>query len=300
MKRNPVLGITFALPAVILLILFLIYPTIRTIQLSFTTGLGFRADQYIGLDNYVNLFTRDRFFFNINSFPPSGAVFTTILWLFMFTIVTVGLALIVAVMANTVRYEVLVKTIIFIPMAISFTAAGVIWRFVYTPDARTGILNALLVSLIPGAEPIAFLGRVDTVNFAIIAAGVWLYTGFCVVIISAALKGLPGEVLEASRVDGANSWQMFWRIIVPMLWPTLVVVGTTMIINVLKAFDLVYVMTNGTGDPRGAARIIGFSMYFETFQNGRPGYGAAIAVIMLIVVLPFVYFNIRRFRAERQ
>lgn len=298
MKRNPALGFGFALPAIALIFLFLIYPTLRTIQLSFTTGMGFVADDPVGFNNYINLFTRDRFFFNVNDFPPSGAVFTTIMWLVLFTSLTVGLGLIVAVLANAVKYEVLVKTIIFLPMAISFTAAGIIWRFVFTPDERTGVLNALLTGVIPGFEAVPWLGRVDLVNFAIIIAAVWLYTGFCTVIISAALKGLPGEVLEAARVDGANSWELFWRVIVPMIWPTLVVVATTMIINVLKAFDLVYIMTNG--GPRGASRIIGFTMYFETFQNGRPGIGAAVAVIMLIVVLPFVYFNIKRFRTERQ
>jgi alpha-glucoside transport system permease protein len=298
MKKNPVLGWAFVLPAVILIVTFLIYPTLRTIQLSFYRGAGFTTDQYMGLDNYVNLFTRDTSFFNVRDFPPSGAVFTTILWLVLFTTLTVGLGLIVAVLANSVRYEVLVKTIIFVPMAISFTAAGIIWRFVYSPDVNSGILNALITGFLPGARPIPFLGRPDIVNFAVIIAGVWLYTGFCMVILSAAYKGLPGEVLEAARVDGANSWYLFWRVIAPMMWPTIVVVGTTMIINVLKAFDLVYIMT--AGGPRNASRIIGFSMYWETFQNGKVGYGSAIAVIMLIVVLPFVYFNIRRFRLERQ
>ena len=298
MKKNPLLGWAFALPAVILLILFLIYPTMRTIQLSFTQGVGFRPEPYIGLDNFVNLFTRDPGFFNLRNFPPSGAFFTTILWLMLFVPLVVGLGLLVAVMANAVRYEVIVKTIVFLPMAISFTAAGIIWRFVYSPDSRTGVLNAFLDATVPSFDPVPWLGRVDLVNFAIIAAGIWLYTGFCTVILSAALKGLPTEVLEAARVDGANAWQTFWRVTAPMLWPTIVVVGTTMIINVLKAFDLVFIMTQG--GPRGASRIIGFSMYWETFQNGKAGYGSAVAVIMLIVVLPFVFFNVKRFQAERQ
>lgn len=298
MKTNPVLGWAFALPAVVLIALFLVYPTIRTIQLSFDTGLGFTTTEYVGLQNYVDLFTRDRFFFDVRDFPPAGAVFNTILWLVLFTGGTVGVGLIVAVLANSVKYEVLVKTIIFIPMAISFTAAGVIWRFVYSPDANTGVLNALLTGLIPSFEPIAWLGRTDVVNVAIIIAGIWIWTGFCMVTLSAALKGLPLEVLEAAKVDGATTWQSFWQVTFPMLWPTIVVVGTTMIINVLKAFDLVFIMTQG--GPRGASRIIGFTMYQETFNNGLPGKGSAVAVIMLILVLPFVYFNIRRYRAEER
>ena len=298
MSRKSRLGYLFILPAVVLIVIFLIYPTIRTIQLSFDTGLGFTTSEFVGLDNYVNLFTRDRLFFNISSWPPSGAVFNTILWLILFTVGTVGFGLLVAVLANSVRYEVLIKTIIFVPMAISFTAAGIIWRFVYSPDPNTGILNALLVGLIPGASPIPWLGRTDIVNYALIASGIWLWTGFCMVILSAALKGLPTEVLEAAKVDGANPWQSFWRITFPMLWPTIMVITTAMIINVLKAFDLVYIMTQG--GPRGSSRIIGFSMYWETFQNGKPGYGAAIAVIMLILVTPFVVMNIRRYRREER
>ena len=298
MRTNPLLGWMFAFPAVILILAFLVYPTLRTIHMSFDTGAGFNFNEYVGLENYVNLFTRDRLFFDISEFPPQGALFNNLLWLVLFTLGTVGLGLAIAVMANAVKYEVLIKTIIFVPLAISFTAAGIIWRFVYSPDPHNGILNAILTGLIPTMEPVPWLGRTDIVNFALIAAGIWIWTGFCMVIISAALKGLPTEVLEAAHVDGANSWQTFTKMILPMLWPTLVVVGTTMIINVLKAFDLVFIMTGG--GPRGVSGIIGFSMYQQTFQNLKPGYGAAIAVIMLILVMPFVIINIRRFRAEEQ
>lgn len=298
MKQNSVVGWAFILPAMALIFVFLIYPTLRTVQLSFDTGQGFTTSQYVGFENYINLFTRDRFFFDVNQWPPSGAVFNTILWLVFFTAGTVGFGLLVAVLANSVRYEVLIKTIIFVPMGISFTAAGIIWRFVYSPDPHIGVLNALLTGLIPSLEPVPWLGRTDVVNYAIIGAAIWLSTGFCMVILSAALKALPTEVLEAAHVDGANSWQTFWRITLPMIWPTIVTVTTVMIINVLKAFDLVFIMTGG--NPRGSSRIIGFTMYYETFQNGKAGYGSAVAVIMLILVIPFVIFNIRRFRLEEQ
>jgi len=298
MKTNPLIGILLLLPAGVLIVAFLLYPTLRTIQLSFDTGAGFTLTKYVGLDNYINLFTHDRQFFDIHQFPPGGAVFTTILWLVMFTVGTVGIGLAVAVMANSVRYEVLIKTIIFVPMAISFTAAGIIWLFVYSPDPKVGVLNAVLTSIIPGMDPIPWLGRSSLVNFAVIIAGIWIWTGFCMVILSAALKGLPQEVIEAALVDGATPWQSFWRITLPMLWPTIVLVGTSMVINVLKAFDIVFVMTQG--NPAGASRIIGFTMYWEVFQNGRVGYGSAVAVIMLIVVTPFVYLNIRRYRNEEQ
>jgi alpha-glucoside transport system permease protein len=298
MKKILPVGWGFALPALILLVIFLVYPTLRTIQLSFDEGRNFTTSKYVGLDNYDRLFTEDRRFFDVSSFPPEGAVFNTVIWLVLFTVGTVGIGLAVAVLANGVRYEVLIKSIIFLPMAISFTAAGIIWRFVYSPDAGIGILNALLAGFIPGFKSVAWLGRTDLVNYMVIIAGIWLWTGFCMVVISAALKGLPTEVLEAARVDGANSWQVFARIMIPMLWPTILVVTTTMVINVLKAFDLVFIMTQG--GRRGASRIIGFSMYWETFNNGNVGYGSAIAVIMLVLVLPFVAYNIRRFRGEEQ
>jgi alpha-glucoside transport system permease protein len=297
-KTNPIVGWLFVIPALFLIFAFLVYPTIRTIRLSFDTGAGFTTTKYVGLDNYITLFTQDRLFLNIREFPPKGAVFTTLLWLILYTPGTVGLGLILAVLANAVRYEVLIKTIIFVPMGISYTAAGIIWRFVYSPDPTTGVLNALLQAVFPSIGPVAWLGRIDLVNFALIVAAIWTSTGFNMVVFSAAIKGLSREVLEAALVDGTNAWQRFWRVTFPMLWPTTVVLFTTALIGVLKAFDLVYIMTQG--NPRGASRIIGFTAYWETFQGNRPGYGSAVAVIMLILVTPFVLFNIRRFRAEEQ
>jgi alpha-glucoside transport system permease protein len=298
MKTHPIVGWLFIIPALVLMILFLVYPTLRTILLSFDTGVGFTTSQYVGLANYITLFRQDPYFFNVSTFPPSGAVFTTLLWLVLYTPGTVGLGLLLAVMANSVRYEVLIKTVIFVPMGISFTAAGIIWRYVYSPDANIGVLNAVLTALVPSASPIAWLGRVDLVNLALIITAIWTSTGFSLVVYSAALKGLPREVLEAALVDGATAWQRFWRVIVPMLAPTTAVLVTTAIVTVLKAFDLVYIMTQG--NPRGVSRIIGFSTYWETFQSQRPGYGSAIAVIMLMLVIPFVLFNIRSFRSEGQ
>ena len=178
-------------------------------------------------------------------------------------------------------------------MAISFTATGVIWRFVYSPDPNIGSLNAALTGIWSGFDPIAWLGRVDLANFALIAAAVWIWTGFCMVILSAALRALDTDILDAARIDGATPWQVFWRIKVRLIWPTIMVVVTTMMVTVLKVFDLVMIMTQG--GPRGATRILGFSMFWESFTNFRPGYGSAIAVVMLLLMLPFIIFNIRRF-----
>jgi alpha-glucoside transport system permease protein len=133
---------------------------------------------------------------------------------------------------------------------------------------------------------------------AIIIAAIWINAGFTTVVLSAALKGIPVEIIEAARVDGATGPQVFARIQVPMLAPTISVVAVTMIIYVIKVFDLIYVMGGNNGGPLGSARVVAFSQYVETFNNGRAGYGSAIAVIMLLVVLPFILLNVRRFRAE--
>jgi alpha-glucoside transport system permease protein len=147
-----------------------------------------------------------------------------------------------------------------------------------------------------GAGPVAFLGSPDTVNWALIAVGVWGSVGFATVILSAAIKGISSEVLEAARVDGATESQIFWRIIVPMVSLPISVVAVTLVVNVIKLFDLIYVMTRG--GPGTSSRTIAFSMYQEAFPQGQFGYGSAIAVVMLLLLVPVMIYNVRRFRAE--
>jgi len=274
----------FLVPALFLLVVFMLYPTVSTIILSFENGLN----------NYVRLLTADPRFLNLG-FPPSGALFNNLLWVIFYTAGCVFFGLLIAVMATRVRYEAPIKAIVFIPQAIAATALGVIWRFVYFPDERTGLVNAFLG--IGNVGPIAWLGDVDWVNFALITAGVWGSVGFATVILSAALKGISTEILEAARVDGAREGQIFWRIIVPMLSLPISVVAVTLIINVIKLFDLIYVMTQG--GPANASRTIAFSMYQEALPARNFDYGAAIAVIMLLILLPVMAFNVRRFRSER-
>ena len=291
-------GWLFVLPAVVFVAVFIVFPTLQTIRLSFDTGANFSPTEFVGLRNYVDLFAHDRLFLDFRRGWPTGALPNTVLWLVLFVAGTLGFWLLTAVLSDSVRYGQFVKTIVFIPMAISFTATGVIWRFVYSLDPSVGALNAALASAVPGFEPIAWLGRTGLANFALIAAAVWIWTGFCMVVLSAALRGLDEEMLDAARIDGASPWQIFWRIKVPLIWPTVLVVMITMVITVLKVFDLVLIMTQG--GPRGSTRILGFSVFWEAFTNFRPGYGSAIAVVMLILVLPFVAFNIRRFREEER
>ena len=262
-----------------------LYPTISTIILSFEKGL----------DNYLRLFTRDPNFLNLRGFPPSGAFWNNILWVVFYTGGCVLFGLVIAVMAARVRYEALVKAIVFLPQAIAATALGVIWRFMYFPSPKTGALNAGLG--IFGIDPIAWLGSPSFVNASLIVAGIWGSVGFATVILSAALKGISTEILEAARVDGARESQIFWRILVPMLSLPISVVAVTLIINVVKLFDLIFVMTRG--GPGVSSRTIAFTMYQEALASRNFSYGAAVAVVMLVVLTPVMVFNVRRFRAER-
>lgn len=296
-RRNPV-GWLFVAPALFLLIVFLVYPTLWTIRLSFYGGPGFIPTRFVGLDNYTRLFTQDPYFFNANNFPPTGTAINNIIWLFLFTSLVIALGLLIAVVAEKVRYEALVKSIVFIPYGISATAAGIIWLFMYSFDPRIGLLNALFSKLIPNWQPLNFTGDMALVTFAIIIAAVWIQTGFTTVVISAALKGISADVIEAARVDGANAWQIFSRIQVPMISGTISVLVVTMIIFVIKVFDLILIMGGAQGGPQGAARVIAFTQYIETFANGKGGYGSAIAVIMMLLVLPILIANVRQFRRE--
>jgi alpha-glucoside transport system permease protein len=288
----------FVAPAALLIAVLIIYPTFWTVRLSLYGGQGFNFTNFVGLQNFVRLLTDDPNFLDLSQFPPRGAVVNNVLWLVTYTPLVLGIGLIIAVLADRVRYESYIKSVIFLPMAISATAAGVIWLFVYSPSPSIGLLNAVLTALIPGFQPIAWTGSVDLINPAIIAAAIWINAGFVMVILSAALKSIPAEILEAARVDGANGLQIFARIQVPLLGPTISVVAVTMIIYVIKMFDLIYVMGGQNGGPLGAARVIAFTQYVETFNSGRAGYGSAVAVIMLIVVIPIMLLNLRRFRAE--
>jgi alpha-glucoside transport system permease protein len=284
-RVRPWLWIT---PALALLGFFLVYPTVRTIIRSFYSRSELRP-RFIGFDNY-------RWFFTNND--GIGALINNVLWLVFFTGFTVGMGLVIAILVDRVRYEALAKSIIFLPLAISMVAAGVIWKFMYDfkpPGApQTGTLNAVLD--IVGLGPVAWLStpefRLST--FALIAIMVWMWTGFAMVIISAALKGIDPELLEAARVDGANEWQVFRKITLPLLGPTLAVVSTTMIITSLKTFDIVYTLTNGNYDTEVIANL----MVKQMFTIGDFGRASAVAVVLLLAIVPIMAFNIRQFRAQ--
>lgn len=276
---------SFVTPALFFLALYLVYPTLATIHTSF---LDRNAQAWVGLENYIYAFTS----------PAMLTAFrNNVLWLVVFTVATVGLGLTLAVLTDRVKYEAVAKSIIFLPMAVSFVGAGVIWKFVYAynpPGAnQIGLLNQLVVAL--GGQPVGWLLERPWINnLALIMVGVWIWTGFAMVILSAAYKGIPKELKEAARVDGASEWQLFWRISLPYIQSTIAVVTTTMIINVLKVFDIVYVMTNGNF----GTEVVANRMYKEMFQFRNFGRAGAVAVVLFLAILPLMLVNIRRFRRQ--
>lgn len=277
-------------PSVLLILLFFIYPMILTIVTSFqsTDTLG-NVTGFVGLKWYRVIFTD----------PAMLTVLrNNLLWLVVGTVLTVGLGLIIAVLVDRVKIERVIKSTLFLPMVLSFVAAGVIWRFVYIYEPagqpQIGLLNAFLgLFQIP---PVAWFVNEAVNNFALIAIYVWMWTGFSMVILSAALKGIPDEIIEAAKIDGASRFTMFWRIMVPMISPTLTVVTITMIINILKIFDVVYVNTGGNFH----TSVIAMEFYNQLFNFQNYGLGSALAVVLFVAILPVMIINVRRLRAEER
>ncbi len=285
MQKRGWLPWVFVAPALLILGFFLLYPSLNTFYLSLFDK---RSENFVGLENYV---------FGLTNRVMLIAFRNNLLWLVVFTGVTVSLGVVFAVMFDRIRWEPWAKAAIFLPMAISFVGAGVIWKFVYAfrpaGAAQIGLLNGLL-TLIPGFEPQGWLIERSINNFALIAVGIWIWTGFCTITLSAAYKSIPREILEAARVDGANEVQLFFRVILPMMMSTIAVVATTMVVNVLKVFDVVYVMTNGNFD----TEVMANRMYKEMFQFRNFGRASAIAIILLLAIIPVMLFNIRNFRQQ--
>lgn len=273
-------------PAVVVVGIFLVWPVLNTIWLSFFNS---DSSKFVGLKNFKTVFTDPNMLEVLRN---------NLLWLVIGTAGTVFLGLVIAVLADRVRIEAIAKAAIFIPMAISFVGAGVIWDFMYdyAPKGQTqiGLLNAIVTRL--GFPPQAWLINQPGNNFALIVIYIWIWTGFCMVILSAALKSIPADILEAARVDGASEIAIFFRVTVPIISPTIVVVATTMVINLLKIFDILYVTTGGNE----GTNVIALQYVQEIFTYNNTGLASALAVVLLAAIVPIMYFNIKRFRAEGQ
>jgi alpha-glucoside transport system permease protein len=274
----------YVAPALIVLIFFLLYPSIHTFYLSF---LGKRSQEFVGLKNYIYALTNESM---VVAFRNNA------LWVLFFTGLSVSMGLVLAVVLDRVRYERIIKSIVFLPMAISMVGASVIWKFIYAyrpPNTpQIGLLNALVDFF--GGQPVGWLVEKPWNNLFIIIVGVWIWTGFCMVVLSASYKNIPREIMEAARIDGAGEWQVFWRVVLPLMRSTITMVATTMIVFVLKIFDLVYVMTNGNL----GTEVIANRMY-KMFQYPDFGKASTLAVILVILIVPIMLINISRIRAQR-
>lgn len=294
MRQGRLAPFLYLLPAILVIGLFIVYPMVDTIRLSFSDRSGelSAANSCIDGEPCWGIFENFRYAFT------SPGMLTVLrnnaLWLLLMVPATVAAGLLIALLADRVRYESLAKAIIFMPMAISFIGAGIIWNFMYQIETgageQIGLLNGIIVAL--GGKPVAWMSNAAVNNFALMFVGTWLWAGFCMTILSAAIKGLPDEVLEAARVDGANEWNMFWRIILPMIWPIVVVVTITMVINILKIFDIVFVMTGGNF----GTEVIANRMFKLIVTD--VGKSTSIAVLLVLLTIPVMIYNVRRFRAE--
>lgn len=271
----------WVLPAVAFVSVFLIYPAIATIVRSFFSRDGETAT----FDNYTWLFGRSENLIAIRN---------NIIWALLLPLLVIGIGLAVAVMADRVRYEVAVRSVIFMPMAISSVAAGVIWRLMYDIDPKAGTLNAVRGAL--DQEPAAYLSTEPWNNLSLIIVAVWMMTGLAVVVIASGLKGIPQELLEAGRIDGAGEVRIFRHIILPLLSPTIAVVTTTVLIFALKTFDIVYVMTNGNF----GTEVIANQMYKQLFAYTQHGRSAAVATLLFLITIPVMAVQVRRFRAQEE
>lgn len=269
-------------PALALLGFFLVYPTIATAVRSFQNS-AINDPKFIGLNNYAFFFSNGT---TLEAFRNS------IIWLIGLTAFVVIVGLLAAILFDRVRYESVAKSLLFLPLAISFVGAGVIWKFMYDYQAgpnQIGTLNGILTSV--GLSPQPFLINGPWNNIWLIIIGAWIWTGFAMVILSASLKGISPELLEAARVDGANELQVFRAITLPLLMPTIAVVATTMIITALKSFDVIYVTTNGNF----GTDVLALDMYKQLFVFAQPGRAAAVATVLVLLIIPVMAVNIRRF-----
>ena len=282
--RGRILPFVFVGPAIAILAFYLLIPAVLTAWASLFDANG---KEFVGLANYEYSFTNPDMVIAIRN---------NVLWLVFGTLFSTGLGLVIAVLVERSRLDRLAKTLIFLPMAISFVGASVIWRFVfsYQPAGETqiGLLNAILGAF--GIAPVSWLTGEPLNTILLVVILIWGQTGFAMVILAAALKGVPDEMLEAGRIDGASEFQIFRKIIVPTIWPTIVTVATTIAILTLKIYDIVYAMTGGNF----STQVIATLMWDQAFKFFDAGRGAALAMILLAAVTPVIWYNLRQFRGR--
>ncbi len=279
--------LAFVAPALVLLAVGLIYPAVRTTLLAFYDRTG---NEFVGLENFVWMFTQPDILQTLGN---------TLIWVALVPTLSTIIGLAYAIFIDKSYGEKILKSLVFMPMAISFVGAGIIWRFMYEFREvgfaeQIGLLNQLIVMF--GGQPQQFLVNSPFNTLFLIVVMVWIQTGFAMVLLSAAIKGVPVEIIEAARLDGANAWQQFRNVTLPGIRGTLVVVVTTISIATLKVFDIVRSMTGGNFD----TSVVANEMYTQAFNRNEFGYGSALAVILFLMVLPIVVYNVRVMRKQKE
>ena len=284
-RGDRLVAAVFLLPTVALVGLGLVYPGLKTIYQSFFDAAG---SSFIGLDNYHKIFTDS---------DQLVVLRNTVLWVVITPFVATAVGLVYAILVDKARIEALAKALIFLPMAISFVGAGIIWKFVYDfrPDQpgvkQTGLLNEILVKL--GGSPHQFLINSPWNTVFLVIVMIWIQAGFAMTVLSASIKAIPEDIVEAARLDGVGAWGMFRYVTVPTIRPALVVVLTTIGIGTLKVFDIVRTMTGG----QFKTSVVANEFYSQSFRAGNQGLGAALAVLLFVLVVPIVAYNVRQLRS---
>ncbi len=281
------------LPAFAVIGVFLIYPAVETVISSFRRGKRGKLYEFVMFDNYERLFTDPNFL---------NTLLNNVLWIFVAPALIVGLGLAVAALVDKLKpwAEKTAKSIIFLPMAISMVGAATIWNLVYAwkPEGadQIGLLNQIIVMF--GGAPQTWL-QIDTFRFntfLLMVVYIWTQVGYAMVLLSAAIKGVPEDTVEAGRIDGASERGIFFRIILPQAWPTVITVFITVLIGVMKLFDIVYAMTNGNY----TTNVLGNYFYNALFRQGDPGLASAVVVILIIAVVPVLVYQVRQFRIQEE
>lgn len=280
----------YILPAIAAIGVYIVYPAVQTVVYSFANA---QSTAFVGFKNYQDLFSSNDF---------RNTLVVTLVWLVVAPLAAVFLGLLVATLVDRLRprSEKTVKTIVFFPMAISAVGAATVWRFVYAfappGQPQVGIQNAIVTGF--GHDPVAWLEqRTAFANtFLLIVMFLWLNVGFSMVLLSSAIKGVPTDTLEAARMDGATELQTFRRVVVPQIMPTVVTVYVTVLIGVLKLFDIVYAMTNGSFN----TNVLATQFYNELSTNFDNGHAAAIVVLLVLLVMPVMVFQVRQFRLQEE
>jgi alpha-glucoside transport system permease protein len=285
-RGDRAVALAFLGPAVLGLSVGLIYPAVRTLYESFKDSTGTKM---VGFDNYTNIFT---------SHDQLIVLRNTAIWVLITPFVATAIGLVYAVLVDRARMEAAAKALVFLPMAISFVGASIIWKFVYdyrfesANVQQIGLLNQVLVWL--GGSPQQFLLNKPLNTLALIVVMIWVQAGFAMTVLSAAIKAIPEDIIEAARIDGVSGIGLFRYVTLPSIRPALVVVLTTIAIGTLKVFDIVRTMTGGQFD----TSVVANEFYTQSFRAGNQGLGAALAVLLFVLVIPIVVYNIRQMRAS--